>query len=150
MSRLPMRARWRVMAIWSSGSGRSRFSTFSTTFSSVDSAMDALWVGMDLLGKPAGKLRGGNLAAPGGILARPQRREVSAPGLLRRRAQRRDGRAGQRKLGRERIDGPQLAHEAVHDPARRAAGEEVGERGVARAFALQCRAMHRARRRLRA
>ena len=69
---------------------------------------------------------------------------------LRPRAQRRQRRGGQRKGGQRVAHRAQLAHQPVDDAARRPAGEQVGQRGVARALALQRGAVQGARGRFRA
>ena len=53
------------------------------------------------------------------------------------RPQWRNGPVRQRKLRCQRVDRPQLAHDAIHDAARRAAGEQVGRCAVVRRLALE-------------
>src|SRR3990167_102042 len=93
----------------------------------------SLEIGSELAREPGGR----HFTASARVLSRPQRRKIPRALRFGLGAQRRDRRGGERKGGDAGAHRPELAHQAVHDAARRAAGDEVGERGVARGVALQ-------------
>ena len=76
---------------------------------------------------------------------RPERREIAAAARLGGGAQRPDRRRGERKRRRRRV--VDLADQSIDDAARRPAGDEPRQRGVARRLAHQRLAMDAAGRR---
>src|SRR5262245_51553901 len=94
------------------------------------------WSYLEIGGQLARELRGRNLLAPAGILARPQRREITAPQPLGTRAQGGDAGGGQWEGGRRRAERPDLPDDPVHDTARGPAGEHIGQGGVAGSLTL--------------
>jgi hypothetical protein len=90
------------------------------------------------------QLRRRYFPAATGVLPRPQRREVTAPQAFRLGTQGGDGGGGQGKGGRRRADRSDLPNEAVYDPPRRSAGENVRQGSVAGSLALQGGAMQSA------
>ena len=82
--------------------------------------------------------------AAAGVLSRPEGRKIAAALGLGGSAQGRDGRAGQREGWRLGAQGPEFAHQAVHDATRGPSGEQIGQGRVARRLALQGLAMNRA------
>src|SRR4029078_9382430 len=71
--------------------------------------------------------RGRYLAASGRVLSAPELGEVGDAACHGLVAKRHERGTGEGKLGRRRVHRAQLAHEPVHDAARRAPGEEVRE-----------------------
>src|ERR1700682_3482427 len=99
-------------------------------------------------GQFTSEVSGWDLLASASILPRPERREVTGAPAFRFSAQGRDGGGSQGKSRRSGADRAKLSHDAVHDSARRPAGEKVGERSMAGGLTLQRGAMDHARGRL--
>src|SRR5918992_426766 len=124
--------------------------TRSATASACSSSRAAATTRLRSSEKRARKLGRRDFPAATRVLPGPERRKIALALAFRLCAQRRDGAGGKRVSRRKIAHITKVLHEAVDDAARRTAGEEVGERGMTHALALQCRAMHRARGRFRA